>query len=755
MRRVAGGLLLLLGGVWALREGGGDTSPAPREAPSAEERTVLRRGGSAPAPSPYVESDTWLTDRVLVLARDPEAVARRLDTEVLGRPGPSGWTALAVPRGVDRADLLDALADDPDVDDAAPMARTFGATHTGDRATPATAHHQWHLAATKAGGVVTDGLEDVVVAVLDTGVAWSECVHEGRRHARAPSLRKVRFVAPWDYIHDDPHPDDDHQHGTHIASLIASNADVRGIAPGVSIMPVKVLDEDDVGTELALVDGILHAVSNGADVVNMSLSFGAGYVPSRALTDALERAAQAGAVLVSAAGNEGLGTVTQPAANPLVVAVGAVRPSEDGRFVPTSYSNASPRVDLVAPGGSVDADRNGDGYLDGLLAETIALHEPSRVGYWLYAGTSQAAALVSGAAAHLLARGHTAEEVRVLLQAGAATQPNTRPWVDGHGRGLLDLAGTLARASAGDEPRPRDYFVSVLAWLVPGPGGTVRPSARLTVIEEDGALADGVAVAGTLDGAGGGPFRCVVEDGSCRVDGALRSPEAGESWVFSVDAVISEGVAFRPGAAMFANTGLHALARELRENTALWGSVLSFHWTPREDPWLGAVAESHLLVNLGVGRATSPMAMIMTPTVLSDTWQLAGGSLRISGTADSPAVRAGLPLGGAPRWRLFRIPDPRDPAIGLRIFSVDDADLGPTALGVTATRVHAGGTGWRPVLVGTGYSPGPIVANRAAGQDLANTPLGSWLRGGGFVTGRGEPAATAMVGTGLVPIRGR
>jgi hypothetical protein len=760
MRRVVGGLLLALwGGVWLTSGEAGDAASTPRVRATPEPPAVRRQVSAAsvsPASAPAAarELEPWFEDRVLVLAGDPDGVAERHDSEVLAGPGPSGLVALAVPEALDRADFLDALADDPDVDEAAPMGRTYGATaQGGDRATQATGHFQWHLAAADALGVSTPGLADVVVAILDTGVAFSDCTHDGQRYARAPSLRKVRFVAPWDYIHDDAHPDDDHQHGTHIASLVASEGEVRGIAPGVSLMPVKVLDEDDVGTELALVDGILHAIQHGADVINMSLSFGPGYVPSRALTDALEKAADAGIVLVSAAGNEGLGAVTQPAANPLVIAVGAVRPGDGGELVPTTYTNASPRVDLVAPGGSVDADRNGDGYLDGLLAETIALHEPTRVGYWLYAGTSQAAALASGAAAHLLAAGHTADEVRVLLQAGAVTPARTRPWVDGHGRGRLDLARTLAAAAADRAPLPRDYYVSVLAWLAPGPGDLVRPTARVTVLDEDGSLADGVAVVGMLEGAGGGPFQCVAIEGSCRVDGALRAPEAGESWVFSVDGVVAEGVAFRPGAAMFANAGLHALARELRENSELWGSVLTFHWTPRNDIVLGPIAESHLLVNLGVGRASSPMAMVMTPSVLSDGWQLAAGSLRISGTSDAPAVRAGLPLGSAPKWRLFRLPDPRDPALGLRLFSVDDAELVGTALEVSATRVHAGGPRWRPVLVGTGYVPGPIAANRVAGQDLSGTPLGAWLRSGGFVTGRGEPAATAMVGTGLAPLR--
>ena len=107
------------------------------------------------------------------------------------------------------------------------------------------------------------------------------------------------FVAPADFIQNDGHPNDDQQHGTHIASLIASTStQYPGIAPGVTIIPVKVLNAQNAGTEWALVEGIRHAVANGAKVINMSLSFPLGYVPSPALQDALEAASAANVVMV-------------------------------------------------------------------------------------------------------------------------------------------------------------------------------------------------------------------------------------------------------------------------------------------------------------------------------------------------------------------------------------------------------------------------------------------------------------------------
>ncbi len=279
---------------------------------------------------------------------------------------------------------------------------------------PSLLARQWHLRHLPS----ADGLRDPdkwVVAVLDTGVAYETATVRGVSYCAAPSLSHSQFVAPADFVQDDGHPNDDHQHGTHIASLIASDGDVRGVAPGVTLMPVKVLDETNAGTEEALVKGIRHAVRHGAHVLNMSLTLG-GDPPSQALLDALAHAHRAGVVMVSASGNEGADAVTWPAASPYVVAVGASILKPDGHLEVASYSNRSDDLDVFAPGGDLRADYDEDGMVDGLLAESISRGEPWRVGYWLMAGTSQAAALASGLAVHLLDAGHSPEEVREALR---------------------------------------------------------------------------------------------------------------------------------------------------------------------------------------------------------------------------------------------------------------------------------------------------------------------------------------------------
>jgi len=92
------------------------------------------------------------------------------------------------------------------------------------------------------------------VAALDTGVADEDTSDDADTGAPAGTLAASAIVAPMDLVGGDTHTNDDHQHGTHIASIIGSQDDgafegqVVGKAPGVWLMPVTVLDEDNAAT---------------------------------------------------------------------------------------------------------------------------------------------------------------------------------------------------------------------------------------------------------------------------------------------------------------------------------------------------------------------------------------------------------------------------------------------------------------------------------------------------------------------------
>jgi uncharacterized repeat protein (TIGR02543 family) len=143
-------------------------------------------------------------------------------------------------------------------------------------------------------------------------------------------------------------PNDDRGHGTYVSGIIASatnnGAGSVGMAHNVSIMTIKAnLLFAGVFYSDTLEYSIYYAVNNGADVINMSL--GGGGVPPYA--NALDYAEAQGVVVVAASGNSGVNPVIYPAAYGSVLAVGAVN-SNNSR---SSYSNYGTALDFVAPVG--------------------------------------------------------------------------------------------------------------------------------------------------------------------------------------------------------------------------------------------------------------------------------------------------------------------------------------------------------------------------------------------------------------------
>ena len=91
--------------------------------------------------------------------------------------------------------------------------------------------YQWHLPLLDAVTPSQLSVERVTVAVLDTGVAYEDHADASGTYVQAPSLSDVAVVSPHDFVNGDAHANDDHQHGTHIASIIASGAGSRAWPP--------------------------------------------------------------------------------------------------------------------------------------------------------------------------------------------------------------------------------------------------------------------------------------------------------------------------------------------------------------------------------------------------------------------------------------------------------------------------------------------------------------------------------------------
>jgi len=332
--------------------------------------------------------------------------------------------------------------------------------------------YQWHMYNAEYGGInmesawdITTGDPNIIVAVIDTGVAYEdylEAIPIGRSgkftyitYALAPDLISTNFVAGYDFVNNDEHPNDDEGHGTHVTGTIAQSTNngigVAGVAFDTSIMPIKVLDSSGSGTYTDIADGIYFAADNGAKIINMSLGGGSGSIT---LENAVAYAYGKGVTIVCASGNNGSATtVSYPAAyDAYCIAVGATRYDEAVAY----YSNGGPSLDLTAPGGDINVDQNWDSYADGVLQQTFG-NNPTDWGYWFYQGTSMAAPHVSGVAALLIANAvaTTPDEVREALQS-TAEDKGADGWDSGYGWGIVDAYAALNYTSVPNTPPVAD-----------------------------------------------------------------------------------------------------------------------------------------------------------------------------------------------------------------------------------------------------------------------------------------------------------
>ena len=185
---------------------------------------------------------------------------------------------------------------------------------------------------------VTTGSQDVLVAVVDTGVDYNH-----------PDLQGQVIKGP-DFGNNDNDPMDDQGHGTHVAGTIAALGDngtgVVGVAYNTKIIAIKVLGSDGSGSMAAIAKGILKAQEMGAKVINLSLG---GPQASSVLKSAVDKATQQGALVVVASGNENTQTPSYPAAYPNALSVGSTTTS-DAR---SNFSNYGSTVDIAAPGSDI------------------------------------------------------------------------------------------------------------------------------------------------------------------------------------------------------------------------------------------------------------------------------------------------------------------------------------------------------------------------------------------------------------------
>lgn len=200
--------------------------------------------------------------------------------------------------------------------------------------------YQWNLPMieTNKGWSISKGSNDVIVAVVDTGV---DLTH---------SDLKGQLLDGYNVIDPSKPPQDDVGHGTHVAGIIAAlvnnNEGVAGMTWYNKILPVKVLDSSGAGTSYSVAEGIIWATDHGAKVINLSLG---NYAEAQFLHDAIKYAFDRDVVLIAATGNDNTDRPGYPAAYPEVFAVSAT----DYNRKKASFSNYGNYIDVVAPGATI------------------------------------------------------------------------------------------------------------------------------------------------------------------------------------------------------------------------------------------------------------------------------------------------------------------------------------------------------------------------------------------------------------------
>jgi hypothetical protein len=500
----------------------------------------------------------------------PDLCATALNTvgAVVTVVGQGAFNLAVLPAGVDLQGALDTLRGLPGIGWAEPNRILIGST-----AYPQT----WNFPAMGAPGdasllpspaasLLSTTTNAPVVAVLDSGIAYRDDPLGMRQ--RAPALKATQFAPGWDFVNGDAWPDDDNGHGTAMATIIAGSSSFSsaaipyvGPAAGAILMPVKVLDANNQGTEFWLEEGIRYAVGNAANVINLSLDFARNYVPGAGLRDALAAARDSNVVIVAASGNTG-GRVLYPAAFPDVISVGAIALDAVTGYSVTWYSNWGETLDLVAPGGMPGQDVNQDGLWDGVLTQSFPPSQPSQISWWLFAGTSPAAAHASAAAAALIGNGVDPGTVRPLLQATAGDLRQSG-WDRKSGSGAVQASSAIASASGFVSPAPL-YADAVAA------------------LRSDGRAAGAVMIA-TADGAGVSNaevhvrWRGAAPDSQVAVTDAQGIARFVSPWpsssrdlfVIEVPRVIYAGAAQRPRAFARWRGGFHTLSLSLNPSLSL------------------------------------------------------------------------------------------------------------------------------------------------------------------------------------------
>jgi serine protease AprX len=361
--------------------------------------------------------------------------------------------------------------------------------------------------------------QGVTVAVLDSGVTGVSGLDAPGKLSLGPDLSIEGNGVLIDQ--------DTYGHGTHLAGIIAARDDAEltdktiadldpsvqlGVAPDAGVLSMKLATTDgstDVSQVIAALNWITEHQTNydGSRVRVVNLSFGTSSVQPYQLDPlaaAAENAWHHGLVVVVSGGNQGpnAGRLTNPAIDPYVIAVGASDSkntvagwNKPGVASFSSGGSAQRHVDLLAPGASIVSLRAPGSFIDSNNPQgRVAGDTTGRL--FRGSGTSQAAAVVSGAAALLLQAypDLTPDQVKAALVSTASQVPASAVYA---GAGQLDVAAALSAVRSASRSKADTGLEKVPAQNFPvstGQGSLDAARGGDSLVD-----ADGVALTGEID----------------------------------------------------------------------------------------------------------------------------------------------------------------------------------------------------------------------------------------------------------------
>jgi serine protease len=357
--------------------------------------------------------------------------------------------------------------------------------------------YQWHYPAMNlpAAWDVTQGSAATVVAVVDTGIV----PHPDLSQKLVPGADLISDVTragdgngrdndPTDMGGDLPNGQSS-WHGTHVAGTVGAHsnngAGVAGVSWATRILPVRVLGKGG-GTLFDIAAGMAWAYgaqvpgvtsnANPAQVVNLSLG-GGGSDPSPTYQDVIDAGVNQGVVFVIAAGNSNENAAkTIPCNQANVICVGATRISGSR----SSFSNFGSVVDVMAPGGELSEDVNGDGFPDGILS--TVRNAQGQATWDFQQGTSMAAPHVAGLVALMKARSAGLNHAQVEQILKSSANPGFT-CSEGCGAGLVNAHAAVLAAGGQSATGPAKLVVTTTELFLSG----TYPEGAIQVVNTGGA----------------------------------------------------------------------------------------------------------------------------------------------------------------------------------------------------------------------------------------------------------------------------